>query len=83
MSLRVISSRPRLALTAPAGIPDAILRKASTDLRDVLSQADLRKSFASLGTYPRAISPEETAAFIKSEQALWNPIVTQVMLTSH
>lgn len=71
-------SKGWLALMAPAGVPDAIVQKINTDLRVVLDQADLKQKFAVIGTYPHALSPAETAAFIKKEEDLWRPVVTQV-----
>jgi hypothetical protein len=40
--------------------------------------AEVRDKLSILGTYVRALSPKDTAAFIKSEQALWWPIVRAV-----
>lgn len=67
----------------PAGTPDAIVNKASEDLRAILAQPELRKRLASFETYPRSMSAAEIAAFIRSEQTLWKPIVKQVMVATH
>jgi tripartite-type tricarboxylate transporter receptor subunit TctC len=71
-------SKGWLALMAPAGTPDAIVRKISADLLVALDHPEVRHKFEVLGTYIRPLSPEGTAAFIKSEQALWWPIVRAV-----
>ena len=68
------------ALMAPAGTADAIVRKASLDLRAVLKQPELQEKFATLGTYTRPLSPEGLADFILAEQRLWKPIVKEVGL---
>jgi tripartite-type tricarboxylate transporter receptor subunit TctC len=68
------------ALMAPAGTADAIVRQVSQDLRAVLEQPVLQQKLATLGTYTRALSPEELADFIRSEQRLWKPIVKQLGL---
>lgn len=70
------------ALMAPAGTPDAVVRKLSQDLRTVLKQPELQQRFTTLGTYTRPLSPEELADFIRGEQRLWKPIVKQVGLGS-
>jgi tripartite-type tricarboxylate transporter receptor subunit TctC len=70
-------------LTAPRGTPDAIVHKVSEDLRTVLSEPELKNRFATLGTYAHPMTPAEAAIFIRSEQALWRPIVRHVMPLSH
>ena len=40
----------------------------------------MTRKLAVLGTYSRPMSPEETAAFIRSEQDLWRPVVKQLDL---
>lgn len=67
-----------LALMAPAGTPPAIVAKLNVDLRAVLDQREVKQRFAALGSYIRHLSPEETAAFIRSERDLWRPTVRQV-----
>ena len=73
-----LESKGWLALMAPAGVPDSIIRKVNADLRTALAEPDLAERLQSIGTYVRAMSPEETDAYIRSEQALWKPIVEQV-----
>ena len=68
-------SKGWLALMAPTGTPDFIIRKINADVRVVLDMPDVKQKFESLGTYPHALSPAETAAFIRSEQQLWWPVV--------
>jgi tripartite-type tricarboxylate transporter receptor subunit TctC len=77
-SIGVLESRGWFALTAPTGTPDIIVAKISNDLRAVLARPDLQQRFASLGTYPRPMSPDEVAAFIHSEKNLWRPTVRKV-----
>jgi tripartite-type tricarboxylate transporter receptor subunit TctC len=66
------------ALMGPPGMPQAVARKASNDLRAVLSQPQLQYRFTELGTYVHPRSPDELAAFIESQQQLWKPVVTKV-----
>jgi tripartite-type tricarboxylate transporter receptor subunit TctC len=71
-------SKGWLALMAPAGTPDAIVTKINADLRTVLAEPEVQARFATLGTYPHYLTPADTAAFLKSEQDLWWPIVRDV-----
>lgn len=71
-------SKGWLALMAPTGTPEHIVKKINADLRAVLDTDEVKQKFEVLGTYPRALSPAETAAFIRSEQQLWWPLVRQL-----
>ena len=65
-------------LVAPAGTPDAIVRKANADLIQAMSDLDTRKRLADLGRDQRPMSPAATLAFIQAEQQKWAPIVQQI-----
>jgi tripartite-type tricarboxylate transporter receptor subunit TctC len=65
-------------MMAPAGVPAAIIEKLNRDLRTVVAQPELRQRFKQLGTYTRDLSPDETEAFIRSEEKQWWPIVERV-----
>lgn len=71
-------SKGWIVLMAPAGTPAAIVQKINADLRTVLADPDVQDKFATLGSYPHALTPAETAAFIKSEEDLWWPLVREV-----
>lgn len=71
-------SKGWLALMAPTGTPEPILRKINADLKVVLAQPDLIKKFEAIGTYPHWMTPAETAAFMKAEQNLWAPVVRKI-----
>jgi tripartite-type tricarboxylate transporter receptor subunit TctC len=65
-------------LLAPAGTPDAIVRKVNGDLAKVLAQPEFQKRFQELGTFVRPMTPAETTDFIRGEQQLWRPLVRQL-----
>lgn len=54
-------------LVAPAKTPNDIIMKLNGQLLQVVKQADVKERFAALGLEPRGTSPQEYAAFIKSE----------------
>jgi tripartite-type tricarboxylate transporter receptor subunit TctC len=66
------------ALIAPTGTPEAIVRKVNQDLKKAVESEEVRKKFEDLATFGRPMSPEETTAFVRSEQDLWKPIVRKV-----
>ena len=62
-------------LVAPKGTPTAIVGKVSDVLAKVVSAADFKESLAKIGSYSRAMSPEQTLAFVTQEQATWAPVL--------
>lgn len=71
-----------MAMLAPAGTPDQIIRKVSADLRVVLSKPDVRSRLATIGSYARPLTPEETAKYIGDEQRAWGSILDDLARTS-
>ncbi len=67
-----------IVLMAPAGVPDAIIQKVSTDLRSVVALKEVEERFQVLGTYTRDYTPAQTGEFMRSEERLWWPIVREV-----
>ena len=44
----------------------------------VVSDADFKTKLAAFGNYPRAMTPDETLAFVNKEQETWLPIVQKI-----
>ena len=65
-------------MLAPAGTPDAIVKKVHADLRVALDDPDVRAKFAANGGFVRHITPDEVTAFVQSEQKTWRPILEKV-----
>jgi tripartite-type tricarboxylate transporter receptor subunit TctC len=66
-------------LVAPVGTPDAIIHKVSEDLYKVAQNSELNKKLAKLGSYTRAMTADETLAFVHSQQSRWNPVLADVV----
>ncbi len=54
-------------LVAPAKTPNDVITKLNGQLLQIVKQPDVKERFAGLGLEPRGTSPQEYAAFIKSE----------------
>ena len=65
-------------LLAPVGTPDAIIQKASVDLRKAMDDAELKKKLAALGAYVVTMSPAEVTKFAQDQQKTWRPIAEKV-----
>ena len=64
-----------MGLAAPAGTPREIVAQLNIVMAKILSSPEARDWFAEQGGEPFADTPEEFAAFIKSEHARWGPII--------
>ncbi|MGA7788564.1 MAG: tripartite tricarboxylate transporter substrate binding protein [Xanthobacteraceae bacterium] len=67
-----------LILAAPVGTPAAIVNKVSADLVKVVNDPDVRKKLSATGSYPHAMTPEQTLAFVDKQQATWLPVVKTI-----
>ena len=76
--LHGFEARGWFALMALAGTPDGAVQHVRQTLQVVLAQPEVAEKLATLGTYPRPMSPAETADFIRAEQELWRPLVRQI-----
>jgi tripartite-type tricarboxylate transporter receptor subunit TctC len=62
-------------LFSPAGVPAAILGKVSDEVRDILRDGEVRQKLQAQGYDPVANRPDEAAAFIQKESAVFGKIV--------
>jgi len=65
-------------LVAPLSTPTPIISKASEDLAKVVSDPDFKKRLANVGSYSRAMTPEQTLAFVDKEQQTWLPLLNKI-----
>jgi tripartite-type tricarboxylate transporter receptor subunit TctC len=66
------------ALMGTPGTPEPIAKKISDDLRIVLSDPVLKKRFEDIASYTNPMTPDELKAYIRTEQALWKPVIEQI-----
>ena len=62
-------------LVAPLGTPAPIINKVSADLAKVVSDPDFKKRLSNIGSYSRAMTPEQVLAFVQKEQDTWLPVL--------
>ncbi len=65
-------------LLAPLGTPQPIVSKVSADLSKVVSDPDFKKRLGNIGSYSRAMTPEQVLAFVKKEQDTWLPVLQKI-----
>jgi tripartite-type tricarboxylate transporter receptor subunit TctC len=62
-------------LFAPRGTPGPIVDKLNATTHQVLARADMKARFDSQGVDPLTSSPQELAAYLKSETLKWGKVV--------
>jgi tripartite-type tricarboxylate transporter receptor subunit TctC len=70
-----INSDNWYGLVAPAGTPAEILDKLRRASIAVLQSDELKKQFDSQNAVPSPTTPDAFAAFVRTEQAKWGPLV--------
>ena len=66
------------ALLAPRGTPADIVQKINRDLNAVLVSSAVKDKLQPVATITRPMSIADTAAFLRSEQETWRPVVKQI-----
>ncbi len=60
---------------APAGTPRPIINRVNAELVKIMHSPELKEKLAATGTDPLTSTPEEFAAYIKSEIAKWGDVI--------
>ncbi|HNE59194.1 MAG TPA: tripartite tricarboxylate transporter substrate binding protein [Ottowia sp.] len=68
---------PWLGLLAPAGTPDAVVRKFHDELIEVLKEQPVQEKFHSLGLDIIGNTPQEFAEFIKKDITKWAKVIQE------
>jgi tripartite-type tricarboxylate transporter receptor subunit TctC len=70
-----IDAKSWYALMAPAGVPKEIINKLSRECARILRLPDVKERLAGLGADVVGGTPEELAAVIQAETALWGGLI--------
>ncbi|MCX2861914.1 tripartite tricarboxylate transporter substrate binding protein [Paucibacter sp. PLA-PC-4] len=62
-------------LLAPAGTPDAIVRRVADEVNAIVRLDEVRQRLEAMGTVPVGGSPAEFGSFIASETAKWGKVI--------
>jgi tripartite-type tricarboxylate transporter receptor subunit TctC len=65
-------------LVAPLGTPKPIIDKVAADLSKVVSNPEFKKRLGNIGSYSRAMTPDEALAFVDKEQQTWLPVLAKI-----
>jgi tripartite-type tricarboxylate transporter receptor subunit TctC len=64
-----------LTLFAPTGLPADIRDKLNASVNAALAKPELKKALATIGVEPRDTTPQQAAAFVKTEYEKWRDII--------
>jgi tripartite-type tricarboxylate transporter receptor subunit TctC len=65
---------------APANIPRPVLAKFNAEINRILAMPDIKERMLALGAVPAGGTPQEFAAFLKSEMDRWGKVARAVNL---
>jgi tripartite-type tricarboxylate transporter receptor subunit TctC len=66
---------PWFGLLAPAGTPEAVVKKINADIAEALHDKDLLEKFAAAGADPYATAPEQFARILLDDIQKWSQVV--------
>ena len=62
---------------APAGTPGDIVAKLNATYANAVADPEIRRRLIELGMEPTPCSPQELAAYIKSETVKWGKLIAE------
>lgn len=63
-------------LAAPAGTPEAIIRKLNQEVNKILALPDVREQLRTLGAQPVGGTPQAFSSYVDSEIRKWRDVIT-------
>jgi tripartite-type tricarboxylate transporter receptor subunit TctC len=66
---------PWFGLLAPAGTPDAVVKKISADVAEALHDKDVLEKFAAAGAEPYVTTPDQFARILLDDIQKWSQVV--------
>jgi tripartite-type tricarboxylate transporter receptor subunit TctC len=67
-------------LVAPAGVPQEVVTKLSTELLDILKSPEVRQQIAKTGAEVSPMDTQKFTAFVASENTKWGELVKELGL---
>jgi tripartite-type tricarboxylate transporter receptor subunit TctC len=62
-------------LVGPAGLPQPVVQRLNAELSKILKTSEIAENFAKQGALPMGGSPQDYAAFMRSESDRWGEVV--------
>jgi tripartite-type tricarboxylate transporter receptor subunit TctC len=68
---------PWYGLLAPAGTPRAIVQRLNAEVSRIVRSPEMREKLAAQGAEPGGGTPEDYAAVIRADTALWARVIRE------
>lgn len=68
------------ALAAPAGTPNVLLSRISSDVQEIINTPEINRRLRDIGLTPGKGTPEIAAKFIADEDAIWSTLIREIGL---
>jgi tripartite-type tricarboxylate transporter receptor subunit TctC len=62
---------------APAGTPPDVVKRLNAEINKIIAKPSVVQRFAELGAEPLGGTPEQLAAWLKSEQDKWGRLIRE------
>lgn len=73
--------RSWLGLAAPAGTPEAVMKRLNAELKRTLASAEAQKALASVGSIAAPSTPEAMRDMIQNDIARWRSVIARTGVT--
>jgi tripartite-type tricarboxylate transporter receptor subunit TctC len=77
---RDLASVVWFALSAPKGLPDAILQKVNREVGKIMTRPDIQQRMRHEGMVTEALSPDAFSQLIDKERRAWRPVIEKAGL---
>jgi tripartite-type tricarboxylate transporter receptor subunit TctC len=64
-------------LLAPAATPREVIARLNAETNKVIARADIKEKYAAMALEPAAITPEQFAEYIKTEEGKWGKLIRE------
>jgi len=75
-----LSTNTWFSLSAPAGLPDEIVRKVNREIANTMAKPEIKQRMRQEGMVTEAMTPEEFRALIERETTFWRPVIEKAGL---
>jgi tripartite-type tricarboxylate transporter receptor subunit TctC len=72
-----------VGIVAPAKTPHAVVTLLNREIRAVLAMPEVKSKFDQVNVSVRSSTPEEFAAFIRTETDFWGKVIRRIGLTAN
>lgn len=81
IGLQGVEAAALVGMVAPAGTPPDVIAKLQTSVAAAIKQPEVNRKLVDFGVEPVGSTPEQFAALLRSETALWHKLIRDLNIT--